>query len=883
MRVFFLLGLTSLFLLLTKANTFSQQISFKITSNTGDIIPIAYLKIYCDSSKSTLAYSIVKNGMFEYLPPISCKNLKYKITAPYFKEYIDSVSLNGSNNINISCLLTNQNEKMLDPVVVTAKSNPIQIKNDTTFYNIKKITDGTEKKLDEILAKLPGINVDKSNGEIRFKGKPIETVLIEGDNLFGENYTLGTKNINANGILEVQAIENYSDNYVLKGLEKEEKVALNIRFETNTLKLSGNTDVSLGHITDSTKLATDLNTNLIGLKQDYKFFTTISYNNLGINRTPIDYFRGFSGLGAQKENKLKASKYISDQIISPSDNSRSNINSQLFSNYNGLIKLTNRISILSNLFYIRDNIRARQVNENIYYINKDTLINYDITNILKKPEVFQGSVFVKYSISSKILIEGSYSKSIDQNDSFVNGSNNYLSKYDTYLSTNSKYDKIQLTYSQRISGNKALQLSTKFINSYTNQSYDISPSPYNRLLSNNDTQISNHHKIYSQTTASIHGLTSSKKRYTIFLQADLDDSYYYSEVINNVKQVTTKNYVNKVPLTRGTLSQGVKTNFDLKNLNISTSYNLNLLHQSLNDSASSSSIYIEPYIRFKYNLSKIAFIFLNYNLTKKSNLEKYIFRNNLLQNYRNVVKNVPSLDLTTTQNIAISYSRNDLFNQLENNLYLSYQVNDNDYMPLFNITDSLSYSTYSLYNLKNETFNAHFSSTKYISFLRTTIKLSLGHSINHYFNLLSLGDFRDNTTQTSNISLFYKTALGGIFNIENESSYFINSSKNMWSSALLNVKFLNTTKLILSFNRNIKILLLGDYQVPDMKNKKDIFFFDINGIIKVPKKSLEFKVQLQNILNRKQYSLFQVADFYKSISNFSVMPQTFLLSISRLF
>lgn len=50
---------------------------------------------------------------------------------------------------------------------------PIRIKNDTTTYNPDAFKDGTERVVEDLIKKLPGMSVEE-NGEIKFKGKSIK-------------------------------------------------------------------------------------------------------------------------------------------------------------------------------------------------------------------------------------------------------------------------------------------------------------------------------------------------------------------------------------------------------------------------------------------------------------------------------------------------------------------------------------------------------------------------------------------------------------------------------------------------------------------------------------------------------------------------------------
>ncbi|MDZ7683196.1 MAG: hypothetical protein U5J63_16195 [Fodinibius sp.] len=69
---------------------------------------------------------------------------------------------------------------------------------------------------------MPGIRVD-SEGRIEANGKSISKVMIGGDDLFGFNYQLLTKNFTAKAIETVSVYEEYQENAVLKGISESDK------------------------------------------------------------------------------------------------------------------------------------------------------------------------------------------------------------------------------------------------------------------------------------------------------------------------------------------------------------------------------------------------------------------------------------------------------------------------------------------------------------------------------------------------------------------------------------------------------------------------------------------------------------------------------------
>nr|MBS0038451.1 hypothetical protein [Saprospiraceae bacterium] len=120
----------------------------------------------------------------------------------------------------------------LREVVIESARLPILRKGDTTTYDLGSFIDSTEYTVEDILKKLPGIEVSE-DGKVTVYGKPIEGLLIEGDDLFGRTYTIGTRNIRAEYISHVQIFENYEENPVLKNVSMSNSVALNLILDEN--------------------------------------------------------------------------------------------------------------------------------------------------------------------------------------------------------------------------------------------------------------------------------------------------------------------------------------------------------------------------------------------------------------------------------------------------------------------------------------------------------------------------------------------------------------------------------------------------------------------------------------------------------------------------
>ena len=126
-------------------------------------------------------------------------------------------------------VILSQDETMLDQVEVVTEL-PITMKGDTLTYKTEAFTTGTERKLKDVLEKLPGFEVD-DNGEVKVQGKKVDKVMVDGKNFFDGDTKLATKNLPANAVDRVQVLKNFNEVGPVRGLDNDESLALNIQLK----------------------------------------------------------------------------------------------------------------------------------------------------------------------------------------------------------------------------------------------------------------------------------------------------------------------------------------------------------------------------------------------------------------------------------------------------------------------------------------------------------------------------------------------------------------------------------------------------------------------------------------------------------------------------
>lgn len=271
---------------------FSQNIRFEgvIKDSTGVGLEMANIMAVNQQTKAMDAYAIT-NEAGKFVLNLNA-NTAYIIKASYlgYENYEKTIQT-GSSNMNYNVVLR---EGILLKGVEIVHEMPVRISGDTIIYNADSFKNGTERKLEDVLKKLPGVEVNK-DGEIEVEGKKVQKVMVEGKDFFDGDTKLATKNIPADALDKIQVLRNYNEVTNLKGLENnEENVALNIKLK------DGKKNFWFGDITAGIGVGHEEDRYIVNPKLFYynpKFSLNVIGNKNNIGELPLtaqDYFK-FTG------------------------------------------------------------------------------------------------------------------------------------------------------------------------------------------------------------------------------------------------------------------------------------------------------------------------------------------------------------------------------------------------------------------------------------------------------------------------------------------------------------------------------------------------------------------------------------------------------------
>ena len=276
-----------------------------------------------------------------------------------------SFVFNETDNIEKNFVLEEQAES-LDEVEVVYEM-PVTIKGDTIIYNADSFNTGTERKLEDVLKNMPGIEVN-DEGRIEVEGKEVTKITVEGKDFFDGDSKLATQNLPANAVGKVEVLRNFSEVNQLRSVtNNEDNVAINISLKSGKDKfwfgeLGGGIGNEDRFVADPKIFyySKDLSMNLLG-----------NSNNIGdppLSRR--DFYRfggGFNNLNARTGTSINISS--DDAGITDLQNNRAKSIDSQFGAYNFSYSPSEALSFSGFAIYSRAENQLEEKNTRRYTVS----------------------------------------------------------------------------------------------------------------------------------------------------------------------------------------------------------------------------------------------------------------------------------------------------------------------------------------------------------------------------------------------------------------------------------------------------------------------------------------------------------------------------------
>ncbi|CAM3667703.1 TonB-dependent receptor [Flavobacterium gelidilacus] len=640
------------------------------------------------------------NGYFS----LKVENLNFPVIIKVSHLSFEKKEISTENFEPLKIILQSKTNNLKE-VILSSKSYDVIEKKDTIKYNLKQLLNGSEVKLKDVLEKLPGISID-DNGKIRYNGKQVNNLLIDGDEFFKDNHQLATENLTAEMIEKIEVLKNYQKFSTVNGFESSGVTALNVGLNDKFKNIfKGNSENELGY-----KKQYKTHNNFFNFGKKIKFNLLTDLNNTNYSVISVtDYIALKKNIGKKIIGETNSSGLILENELPPFLFSNDDAKTKDLKNYT--LNYTNKINSKKRIEFVSIFNKLNILQET----NKvQTFFQENSPNILKTEKNDGSSLFFSNTFTFENKIDKNsffnlnayllYSKN-KQTDNLLNS---FATFQNSFLNSN-KIDNILIGYNT--SFKKKISEKTLFETIFFN---DFESNSNNRNINSNETL----------------------SQFNIFSN-NLEQNTNYSIFSLGIKSTLT--FKRK----KGSYTINFKSIFDNENLNNysleNLQYNFDTRFYKTNNSLAFKYNYTSNE-KFKYNLG-LDFINYNYNVSNKLNQTV----NDILPNINLTYKFNSKLSATLGYNATINNPS--IYNFLDGDIVQDYRTiliaNTliNEKLKSKNIQFNLSYT-----NSKSNIFSI-------LNIVSTTNNKVIGKNFTNS-NLLTLEKFDYLNTDKSTFSLF---------------------------------------------------------------------------------------------------------------------------------
>ncbi|RZN84292.1 MAG: TonB-dependent receptor [Winogradskyella sp.] len=218
----------TLLALIVAVSSYSQvKLSGVVKDSIGQPLELANVIAINQETKALESYGIT-DSKGSYKLSLG-KNGKYNLQVTYIGMKTINMVIE-TKEADIKKDFTMMLDNALDAVELTYEM-PVTIKGDTIVYNADSFKNGSERKLGDVLEKLPGVEIN-DNGQIEVEGNVVQKVTVNGKDFFDGDSKLATENIPSNAVDKIEVLRNFSEVGQLRSVtNNQNSVAINIKLK----------------------------------------------------------------------------------------------------------------------------------------------------------------------------------------------------------------------------------------------------------------------------------------------------------------------------------------------------------------------------------------------------------------------------------------------------------------------------------------------------------------------------------------------------------------------------------------------------------------------------------------------------------------------------
>ena len=315
-------------------SSWSQQMKLTGTIyDTSNVVPLRNVSVMALRLKDSVLLSFTRSNQLGEFTLTGFPIDTFQLIIEHPKLETRTFYIIGSQDnydITVPRIQLLQKTQNVREVTVLTNRNAIYFKGDTLVYVADSFNVGQNAVVEDLLKKLPGIKV-ADDGSITSQGKEISKVLVDGDEFFGSDPTIATRNLGAKGVESVQVYEKKNEDAAIGEDDKIQVLDLKLKDSAKKGyfgKISGASD--FGIIRDNPFYESEILLNNFNKKQKISVFMLTSNtpkSNFGfgdMNKFGLENEQNNSGMTMWDQSSrnntsgipqtMKAGIYYSDKI-----------------------------------------------------------------------------------------------------------------------------------------------------------------------------------------------------------------------------------------------------------------------------------------------------------------------------------------------------------------------------------------------------------------------------------------------------------------------------------------------------------------------------------------------------------------------------------------
>lgn len=846
-----------------------------VKDKSAQILPSATLQLKDAASLNVVTFGFTNaNGNYSLTADLK-GNVKYYLIASYLGYKRDTLLITNATIINqviTHHFVLQTDENQLKEINIEAPKRAIEVDNDTTKYNVSKFTSPEDRNLEAVIRKMPGMEVSK-DGTIYFKQKKISGVLLENDDLTGSNYKAITQNINPELVNEVQAIEHWVEDDLLKGIINSDDIVLNLTLkDKRKKKIIGSVDVAYG--TDNRN---DVSTNLVTFVNKTKAYAFVRNNNVGSSQE--DIFK----LAGDNRKLIGDGKLINHQIstLNPFDGNAMALNNSLSGSMNAITRFSPAFKVSTSLYGLRNKLFADNTTASIFYSPIEAII-IDQQNMQTNNEQYQADVNTDYLVAKNARFTSKLSYRFRPQQFFGLATSSYNSVLSNQINQ-IQSDRLNnynadLKYTLKANTSSAIIIYAKLAKDEVNQNYNPTSNLYQSI------------PIFNGAS----NLLQTADTENLWVKFDVQalkrkgKSYFYANVGTDFNQTSlNSNLLNKD--TRSIIDGFLNaTNFKSYRFYAASKYafdNRKVLFQSLVKTSlviqkgfnvDTSFVAFEPDLKLRIKLSNFQNMNLQYNFNYNFANPLDFYEGRILTDIRSINAGLNTALNFGTHNFMLSYNNNDFSEH-----YFSFNIGANGQFSERGFINNNFFENTIFYNQKLpyngiKNFATNVGLQKFVPFLSTKFIANYSPSVTNFY-----GKVGNEVNRYNSLTQLLNTSASTGFKLPINFSFEFQYQQS--ATNLANEK--------INDQSNYKYAFQSRYQISKtLFNLVDLNFYKLNGQnyrllntelqLSPSKGRFKYAIYGKNLFNVRSINNAFVSNISETNSSTSILGRYFLGSIS---